>query len=97
MVYLHSWMTGKAAFIFGISGSTIVVFDATSPEPVVKEKWNSTEDLKAVSWDTAISIGLGGLVSMAILITAAAAPISDIGHALDMAKASTEGRRLNGG
>ena len=23
LVYLHSWMTGKAAFIFGISGSTI--------------------------------------------------------------------------
>ena len=43
LVYLHSWMTGKAAFIFGISGSTIVVFDATSPEPVVKEKWNLSD------------------------------------------------------
>ena len=43
LVYLHSWMTGKAAFIFGISDSTIVVFDPTSPEPVVKEKWNLSD------------------------------------------------------
>ena len=68
-------------------GTTVVPYNLFLHASLVKEKWNSKSDLKAVNWDTIVSIGLGGLVSMAILITASAAPISEINNALDMARA----------
>ena len=73
--------------VVALVGTTVVPYNLFLHASLVKEKWNSTKDLKAVNWDTIISIGLGGLVSMAILITASAAPISEINNALDMAKA----------
>ena len=73
--------------VIALVGTTVVPYNLFLHASLVKEKWNSKSDLKAVNWDTIISIGLGGLVSMAILITASAAPISEINNALDMAKA----------
>lgn len=73
--------------IIALVGTTVVPYNLFLHASLVKEKWNSKSDLKAVNWDTIVSIGLGGLVSMAILITASAAPISEINNALDMARA----------
>lgn len=73
--------------VIALVGTTVVPYNLFLHASLVKEKWKSKSDLKAVNWDTLISIGLGGLVSMAILVTAAAAPISQIDDALDMAKA----------
>jgi len=73
--------------VIALVGTTVVPYNLFLHASLVKEKWNSITDLKAVNWDTMLSIGLGGLVSIAILITASAAPISDINNALDMAKA----------
>ncbi|MBW8198229.1 Nramp family divalent metal transporter [Flagellimonas abyssi] len=73
--------------VVALVGTTVVPYNLFLHASLVKEKWNSKTDLKAVQWDTIVSIGLGGLVSMAILITASAAPISEINNALDMAKA----------
>ncbi|WP_421802641.1 Nramp family divalent metal transporter [Flagellimonas sp.] len=73
--------------VIALVGTTVVPYNLFLHASLVKEKWNSKSDLKAVNWDTIVSIGLGGLVSMAILITASAAPISEINNALDMARA----------
>ncbi|MCK0159705.1 Nramp family divalent metal transporter [Allomuricauda sp. F6463D] len=73
--------------VIALVGTTVVPYNLFLHASLVKEKWNSIKDLKAVNWDTTVSLALGGLVSIAILITASAAPISDINHALDMAKA----------
>ncbi|MBA4744043.1 MAG: Nramp family divalent metal transporter [Muricauda sp.] len=77
---------GSLLTVIALVGTTVVPYNLFLHASLVKEKWNSKNDLKAVNWDTIISIGLGGMVSIAILITASAAPISDINHALDMAK-----------
>lgn len=76
---------GGVLTVVALVGTTVVPYNLFLHASLVKEKWNSKKDLKAVNWDTIISIGLGGLVSMAILITASAAPISEINNALDMA------------
>jgi len=73
--------------VIALVGTTVVPYNLFLHASLVREKWNSKNDLKAVNWDTAVSIGLGGLVSIAILVTASAAPISEINDALDMAKA----------
>lgn len=73
--------------VIALVGTTVVPYNLFLHASLVKEKWKSKADLKAMNWDTVVSIGLGGLVSMAILITASAAPISEINSALDMAMA----------
>ena len=72
--------------VIALVGTTVVPYNLFLHASLVKQKWKSNQELKAVKWDTIISIALGGLVSMAILITAAAAPIDNINNALDMAK-----------
>lgn len=72
--------------VVALVGTTVVPYNLFLHASLVREKWKSQNDLKIVKWDTIISIALGGLVSMAILITASAAPISDINNAMDMAK-----------
>ncbi len=72
--------------VVALVGTTVVPYNLFLHASLVREKWKSQNDLKVVKWDTIISIALGGLVSMAILITASAAPISDINNAMDMAK-----------
>ncbi|MCB0371923.1 MAG: Nramp family divalent metal transporter [Muricauda sp.] len=77
---------GSLLTVIALVGTTVVPYNLFLHASLVKEKWKSKDDLNVVKWDTIISIALGGLVSMAILITASAAPISDINNALDMAK-----------
>ncbi|WP_181899435.1 Nramp family divalent metal transporter [Flagellimonas nanhaiensis] len=77
---------GSLLSVIALVGTTVVPYNLFLHASLVKEKWKSHSDLKKVRWDTAISIGVGGLVSIAILITASAAPIEDVTSAGDMAK-----------
>ncbi|WP_222984294.1 Nramp family divalent metal transporter [Flagellimonas meishanensis] len=72
--------------IMALVGTTVVPYNLFLHASLVKEKWKSKSELGSVTWDTIISIALGGLVSMAILITASAASIQDVTNAADMAK-----------
>lgn len=72
--------------VIALVGTTVVPYNLFLHASLVKQKWKSSQDLKTVKWDTIISIALGGLVSMAIMVTAASAPIDNISNALDMAK-----------
>ena len=44
---------------------------------LVKEKWSNHKDLKDVRKDTVISIAIGGLVSMAIIISASSIGLAE--------------------
>lgn len=72
--------------VIALVGTTVVPYNLFLHASLVKEKWKSKNNIKEVKWDTIISIALGGIVSLAILVTASAAPISDVNHAMDMAK-----------
>jgi len=72
--------------VIALVGTTVVPYNLFLHTSLVKEKWKSKNNIKEVKWDTIISIALGGIVSLAILVTASAAPISDVNHAMDMAK-----------
>lgn len=72
--------------VIALVGTTVVPYNLFLHASLAKEKWKSKSELKSVKWDTIISIALGGLVSIAILITASAAPIQDVTNAMDMAK-----------
>ncbi|TMM32332.1 divalent metal cation transporter [Polaribacter aestuariivivens] len=72
--------------IIGLVGTTVVPYNLFLHASLVKERWHKKEDLKFAKKDTIISIILGGLVSMAIIISATAIQTSDVSNAADLAK-----------
>ena len=72
--------------IIGLIGTTVVPYNLFLHAALVKERWHRKEDLSLVRKDTMVSIVLGGLVSMAIIISAAGIQNATIANAADLAK-----------
>jgi len=53
---------------------------------IVQEKWKGLKGLKSARWDSAIAIGLGGLVSIAVVVAASRLPKQELLSILDMAE-----------
>lgn len=85
-VFVPNTPEGSLLTIIGLIGTTVVPYNLFLHASLVKEKWSKKEDLKAVKKDTLVSIVLGGLVSMAIMISAASILDGEINNAADLAK-----------
>ena len=75
------WLT-----IIGLVGTTVVPYNLFLHASLVKEKWTGKEALGLARKDLYVSIALGGLVSMAIIISAAAIQSGEVQNASDLAK-----------
>ncbi len=84
--FVPSLPEGSLLTIMALVGTTVVPYNLFLHASLVKEKWNSEKELSHVRWDTIISVGIGGLVSIAILITASATNVENVTNAIDMAK-----------
>lgn len=71
--------------VVGLIGTTVVPYNLFLHASLVKEKWHKKKDFKLAKKDTIVSITLGGLVSIAIIISAASIPSKDILNAADLA------------
>jgi len=70
-------------------GTTIVPYNLFLHAASVRERWTKETDLAEAQTDSAVSIGIGGLVSITILATAAASLFGsgkEISSAVDMAE-----------
>jgi len=85
-VFMPKFPEGSILTIVGLIGTTVVPYNLFLHASLVKEKWQNTSDLKYAKKDTIIAVVLGGLVSMCIIIAAAAIQSSDITNAADLAK-----------
>ena len=72
--------------IIALVGTTVVPYNLFLHASLVGEKWKSKEDLGAVRKDTVIAIGLGGLVSMAIIMASATIQGKEITGIIDLAQ-----------
>ncbi|WP_298238116.1 Nramp family divalent metal transporter [uncultured Algibacter sp.] len=72
--------------IIALIGTTVVPYNLFLHAALVKEKWHQVSDLKYARKDTLIAIILGGLVSMCIIVSAAAIQFQEISSAADLAK-----------
>ncbi len=74
-------------YVAGLVGTTVVPYNLFLHASAVRERWDGPEDLPAARIDLGISIGVGALVSMAIVATSAAMVSRDaeIAGAADMA------------
>lgn len=71
--------------IVGLIGTTVVPYNLFLHASLVSEKWHSTDDLPYARRDTFIAVSIGGLVSMAIIVCAAAINTAGINNAADLA------------
>lgn len=72
--------------IVGLIGTTVVPYNLFLHASLVKEKWKGESDLKYARKDTLVAIVLGGMVSMCIIVSAAAIQTSEVSNAADLAK-----------
>lgn len=72
--------------IVGLIGTTVVPYNLFLHASLVKEKWKGENDLKYARKDTLVAIVLGGMVSMCIIVSAAAIQTSEVSNAADLAK-----------
>lgn len=62
---------GSIIMVIAMIGTTVVPYNFFIHASSAHEKWTDPAHLKAARWDTIISISVGGLITAAILITAA--------------------------
>ncbi|MDP2527232.1 Nramp family divalent metal transporter [Maribacter dokdonensis] len=73
--------------IIALVGTTVVPYNLFLHAALVSEKWKSKNDLNLAKRDTMVSIILGGLVSISIIISAAAINSLEVNNVMGMAKA----------
>jgi len=77
---------GAELTALALIGTTIVPYNLFLHAALVREKWSSIDDLPSVRWDLILAIGLGGIVSSAVVVTASAAlDGAEVSSASDMA------------
>lgn len=72
----------------GLVGTTVVPYNLFLHASAARERWRDVSGLDAARADTAVSVTLGGVISIAVLVTAAALPATlRVSSAADMARA----------
>ena len=72
--------------IIALVGTTVVPYNLFLHSSLVKEKWKSTSELSLAKSDTVVAILIGGLVSISIIISAAANQSIEVLNAVDLAE-----------
>ena len=72
--------------IIALVGTTVVPYNLFLHASLVSEKWKSAADLEYAKRDTLLSVGLGGFVSMAIIIAATAITNQEVTNVFGLAK-----------
>jgi len=85
-VFIPKFPDDSILTIIGLVGTTVVPYNLFLHASLVKEKWRNKSDLKYAQKDTIVAVILGGIVSMSIIISAAAVQTNDISNAADLAK-----------
>lgn len=78
--------------VIALIGTTVVPYNLFLHASAAKNKWHNQQDLQAARRDTSISIGLGGLIAILIVSTAAASMYAnaiEVQSAKDMASQFT--------
>ena len=72
--------------VIGLIGTTVVPYNLFLHASLAQAKWKRDTDLKFARKDTIIAVVLGGIISMCIIISAAAIESQSVTNASDLAK-----------
>lgn len=85
-IFLFKMPSDSLTTVLAIVGTTIVPYNLFLHSSIVQEKWKDLKELKLAKLDSAIAIGLGGLVSIAVVVAASRLPKEELLSILDMAE-----------
>jgi manganese transport protein len=88
-LFVPSLPAGSTFVAVALVGTTVVPYNLFLHASTVSEKWSGPESLRPARQDLVTSIALGGVVSMAILLTSAGTIFGmggEVGTAADMAR-----------
>jgi len=85
-MFIPSFPENSWLIIIALIGTTVVPYNLFLHASLVQEKWQNKEDLPKARSDVFYSILFGGIISVAIIITAAAIENTGIKNAYDLAK-----------
>ncbi|MTI30762.1 Nramp family divalent metal transporter [Xanthovirga aplysinae] len=72
-IFIPTLPKGSLLMVIGLIGTTVVPYNLFLHASSVKQRWSGSEHLPASRSDTLISVVLGGIITMAILVTSAVA------------------------
>ncbi|MEB2778057.1 Nramp family divalent metal transporter [Algoriphagus sp. D3-2-R+10] len=84
--FIPSWNDANLPTLVALIGTTVVPYNLFLYASLAKTRWSGSSDITWMRRDIAISIILGGLVSMAILMVGAGNSSSEITSAIDVSK-----------
>ncbi len=84
--FVPSLESEKLLTIIGLIGTTVVPYNLFLHASLVKEKWRDPSELNMVRNDTVLAIALGGVMSMAIIVSGASIKDIEVANAADLAK-----------
>lgn len=76
----------KILTVIALVGTTVVPYNLFLHASLVSEKWNKPSQLPIARKELIVAIALGGLVSMAIVITSAVPGLTNVSSAADLAQ-----------
>ncbi|UOB17714.1 Nramp family divalent metal transporter [Abyssalbus ytuae] len=85
-LFLPSVTEKNLLTVISLIGTTVVPYNLFLHASLVKEKWKSEKDIHLSRKDTLISIGLGGVVSMCIIISSASLHPGKINNIIDLTR-----------
>ena len=85
-IFTPTYSEDNILTVIALVGTTVVPYNLFLHASLVKEKWHNVTDLKYAKRDTITAVVLGGVVSMCIIISAAAIGSSEVSNAADLAK-----------
>ncbi|MFS4418665.1 Nramp family divalent metal transporter [Maribacter sp. 2307ULW6-5] len=80
----QAWLT-----IISLVGTTVVPYNLFLHASLVNERWQGVANLPAAKRDTYGAILVGGVISLCIIISAAALQGAEVGNVMDLAKSLT--------
>ncbi|GAA3509576.1 Nramp family divalent metal transporter [Aquimarina addita] len=84
--FVPDFSADKLLTIVGLIGTTVVPYNLFLHASIVSERWKSADDLPSARKDSIIAIALGGLISIAIIISGAAVQYVEVTNAADLAR-----------
>jgi manganese transport protein len=83
--FVPKWDQENILTVVALIGTTVVPYNLFLHAALVSQKWKKSSDLYALRKDSIVAIFIGGLVSMAILITSANTELTEVINGKDLA------------
>lgn len=84
--FIPKWNEAEIPTLVALIGTTVVPYNLFLYAALVNKQWKKESDIPLMRSDIAVSVILGGIVSMAILIVGAANTSTEITSAIDVSK-----------